>query len=247
MNPRAVLFDLGQTLLEYPASTTEEWGRFLRARLRDMYPLFVQRIAGLSDANAFSRTAMDIMWPDHRINMKGRSWHFHDRLRAVFSHYRSDCPREGLDELIDVFYRPIGAGTQRYPETRDVLRELRAAQLPLAIISNAPWDIPGRLLVDDMRRWRIDGYFDAMIMSGDVPWRKPNPEFMYAASRELGVDPHECLVVGDSLRADIAGAKAAGIRSVWINREGAPRPEDAAQPDWEIGTLSGVLEITGLG
>jgi FMN phosphatase YigB (HAD superfamily) len=82
-----------------------------------------------------------------------------------------------------------------------------------------------------------------MIFSGDVPWRKPNPEFMWAAARELGVDPGECLVVGDSLPADVAGAKAAGIPSVWINRDGAVAPADGARPDWEVTSLGEVAGI----
>jgi putative hydrolase of the HAD superfamily len=54
--------------------------------------------------------------------------------------------------------------------------------------------------------------------SGDVPWAKPNPEFFFAAARELSLTPEDCVVVGDTLHADIAGANAAGIRSIWIDR-----------------------------
>jgi len=86
-------------------------------------------------------------------------------------------------------------------------------------------------------------YFEAMIFSGDVPWRKPNPEFMLAAARELDVEPMQCLVVGDSLRADIAGAKAAGMKSAWINRECLPLPADGPRPEWTVGTLAEVHKI----
>jgi putative hydrolase of the HAD superfamily len=243
---QAILFDLGQTLLEYPASTAEQWGKFLRSRLLDMHALFAELAPELGDRDRFARQAGEIVWPEQRISMKGKSWHFRERLRAVFTEYGAECGDDDLERLTDAFYDPIGRGTQRYDETADVLDRLRSAALPLAIISNAPWDVPGRLLRGDMERWNIESYFGAMIMSGDVPWRKPNPDFMCAAAGELGVKPEGCIVVGDSLQADIAGAKAAGMQSVWVNRGGTAAPPDGPQPDWEVASLRGVLELVGV-
>ena len=173
--------------------------------------------------------------------MSGRSWHFGERLQALAASYDAGRCEDGeCERLTDLFYAPIGAGTGRYPETLEVLEALREAGVRMAIISNAPWDVPGRLLVADMERWEIAGYFDAMVMSGDVPWRKPNPEFMWEAARRLEVEPSECLVVGDSLRADIAGARAAGIRCVWVNRDGAKAAGDDPKPDEVVASLSGL-------
>jgi HAD superfamily hydrolase (TIGR01509 family) len=245
MSCRAILFDLGQTLLTYPGNTTEYWREFLRTRLAAMHPLFRRAITELEEKETFSARAMDVVWPGHEISMKGRSWHFRDRLRALFTEYHAECGEQDLERLTDAFYEPIAAETRRYPETLGVLRRLREEGLLLAVISNAPWDVPGRLLCGDMERWEINGYFDVLVMSGDVPWRKPNPEFMLAAARELRVTPGECLVVGDSLPADIAGARAAGMRSVWVNRDAAASPAEAPMPDWEIDSLAELPKLVG--
>ncbi len=245
MTYHAVLFDLGQTLLEYPGASHEFWREFLERRLADMRPLFAKMGAGVGcDERAFVERTMDIMWPQRQINMDGRSWHFRDRVRAVLL----DCgcetfPDGEVERLTDVFYQPISEGTRRYAETLDVLDELRSSGVPLAIISNAPWDVPGRLLLGDMERWGIADHFDAMVMSGDVPWRKPNPEFMWAAAKALAVEPSNCLVVGDSLKADIAGAKAAGMGSVWVNRDGAVMSEGDPRPNDVVGNLRAVLAL----
>jgi HAD superfamily hydrolase (TIGR01509 family) len=245
MKYRAILFDLGQTLLEYPGNTHEFWRLFLEQRLRDMHPLFLERAEAVDDSpDAFMQQAIEIMWRERRVNMNGQSWAFRERLRAVLSHY--GCPEyeeADLEQLTDDFYTPIGAGTRRYEETLAVLEELRSKGLRFAIISNAPWDVPGRLLRADMECWDLAGYFETMVMSGEVPWRKPNPEFMWAAARELGVTPNECLVVGDSLPADIAGARAAGMDCVWVNRAGLTRREEEAQPDHEVADLRPLVEI----
>ncbi|UCC68946.1 MAG: HAD family hydrolase [Armatimonadota bacterium] len=242
---RGVLFDLGQTLLEYPGNTHEFWRGFLAERLTDMQPLFRDISAEVGDdADAFVERAMDVMWPERKVNMSGRSWRFRERLEALMESYgHGRCDDSECERLTEEFYRPIGEGTRPYPETLEVLTTLRARGIRMAIISNAPWDVPGRLLRADMRKWEIEKFFDAFVMSGDVAWRKPNPEFMLAAARELEVGPEECLVVGDSLKADIAGARAAGMRSVWINREGLPLPAGGPRPDWSGEGLRKVVRI----
>jgi HAD superfamily hydrolase (TIGR01662 family) len=233
MEFHAVLFDLGQTLLEYPGNTHEFWREYLEERLAEIRATLSDTGAHIEDTTEiFVERAMDIVWPERKINMSGKSWHFGERVRALLAAYgREKCTDRECEELTDAFYQPIGAATRRYPETLEVLEALRKRGLRMAIISNAPGDVPGRLLRADMRRWEIEQFFDAFVISGDVTCRKPNPEFMWAAARELRVEPEECLVVGDSLRADIAGAGAAGMKSAWVNREqdhpsaGSPTPD----------------------
>jgi FMN phosphatase YigB (HAD superfamily) len=52
--------------------------------------------------------------------------------------------------------------------------------------------------------------------------------------------------VGDSLESDVAGAKGAGLRSVWLNRRGLVLPEGAPRPDHEIGSLQELVELLNL-
>ena len=239
---RAVLFDLGQTLLEYPGNTHEFWREFLEQRLAAMHPLF-QEMAGAidGDTQSFVERAMDIVWPERKINMSGKSWHFGERMRALLAACgREECTDGECQRLTEAFYEPIGAATKRYPETLGVLEALRQSGTRMAIISNAPWDVPGRLLRADMRRWEIERFFDVFVTSGEVPWRKPHPEFMWAAARELGVEPETCLVVGDSLKADIAGARAAGMRCVWVNRDGLAGGDEA---DWVVCDLQRAMDV----
>lgn len=246
---RAVLFDLGQTLLEYPGNTREFWYGYLRKRLLEMSTMLTDAGVDIEEAtDRFVDRALNIVWPDNKINISGKSWYFRDRMRELLSAYgRSDCSDAECEALTDSFYQPIGQATNRYPETLQVLETLREGGLRMAIISNAPWDVPGRLLRADMQRWEIEGFFDTFVISGDVPWRKPNPEFMWAAARELGVEAKECLVVGDSLNADIAGAKAAGMRSVWVNRDGWPVSTSEPKGDWTTADLVGVLDVVSSG
>jgi len=243
MIPRAVLFDLGQTLIDYRLQTAADWGDLLRARLVHLHPRFRALAPALDDdLPGFVARAVEAMWPGQRINHSGKAWHFRDRLRAALAPYGYDGDDpDDLEALSESFYQPIRASTALYPETPGVLAALRAAGLPLAIVSNTPWDFPGRFPQGDMRLWKIDHHFQALVLSGDIPWRKPNREFMLLAARQLGVEPEHCLVVGDSLRADVAGAQAAGMTSVWVNRDSRVPPAEAPEPDYTVAAVSDIL------
>jgi HAD superfamily hydrolase (TIGR01509 family) len=245
MTIRAILFDLGNTLLEY--GLHGQWGEFLRRRLEEMYPLVGKLVGSIvTSPDEFGAQLAEIIGGDgpRKIERGGRSWHFGERLREALAAAGLSADRQALDRLTDEFYQPIRACTRPYPETRETLERLRAQQMPMAIITNSPWDTPAQLLRGDLEQWGLADYFRALICSGEVPWRKPNPLFMLAAAEALGAAAGECLVVGDTLEVDIAGAQAAGMRSVWISRGAAPVPPEAPNPTWTATRLTEVAEIT---
>jgi len=240
MTIRAVLFDLGNTLLEYRLQG--RWREFLRERLEEMYPLVCEVGPVALSPVEFGARVGDIIGGERarQIERSGRSWHFADRLREGLAAAGLSADGNLLDRLTDAFYEPIRACTRPYPDTREALDRLYSQGMRLAIITNSPWDTPARLLRGDLETWGMAGYFDAFICSGEVPWRKPNPSFVLAAAEAVQLSAGDCLVVGDTLEVDIAAAHAAGMRSVWLNREGGPAPPGAPEPDW---VARGLVEI----
>jgi len=79
--------------------------------------------------------------------------------------------------------------------------------------------------------------FDAVVCSERVGAYKPHAAMFRHGLAALGLEAGDVLHVGDSLRADVAGANAAGIRSVWVNRRGLPAA-DGASATYVIGDLS---------
>jgi len=241
---QAVLFDLGNTVLEY--GLQGRWREFRLQRLEEMYPLVcgVVERPRLSPAE-FAAAVGEVIGGERAraIERSGRSWHFADRLREGLAAVGLCADDDCLRRLTDAFYEPIRACTKLYPDTRTVLDSLRSQGKPLAIVTNAPWDTPARLLRGDLEQWGLDDFFDAFICSGEVPWRKPNPAFMLAAAEALHLPAERCLVVGDALESDIAGARAAGMRSVWINPAGTPAPPSGSQPDWIATSLTDAVAI----
>jgi HAD superfamily hydrolase (TIGR01509 family) len=104
-----------------------------------------------------------------------------------------------------------------YPDTVEVLRRLRAAAIPTAVVSNIGWD-PRPIFA----RWGIADLFDALVLSYERGVIKPDPRIFELACRELAVAPSEALMVGDNPDADGA-ATAIGCRFVLV-------PSDPARP-----------------
>ena len=67
-----------------------------------------------------------------------------------------------------------------------------------------------------LRKLRINGYFNAVIVSEDVGWRKPHRTVFTKALKMLHVKPEEAVFVGDSPKEDMEGAKNVGMRTVFV-------------------------------
>ena len=108
--------------------------------------------------------------------------------------------------------------------------------LPLAVITNGA---SGRQR-GALRGNGIEERFCAVIVSGEIGVAKPDAKVFNLALDGLGVKAENAWHVGDNLMADIGGANAAGITSVWINRyrdQGVELRDGDPRPDFEITSL----------
>lgn len=70
-----------------------------------------------------------------------------------------------------------------------------------------------------LREAGFDRHLSSVVISEDVGVRKPRPEIFSAVAEALELAPEEILHVGDSLEADVSGAAACGMRTVWLTRQ----------------------------
>ena len=82
-----------------------------------------------------------------------------------------------------------------------------------------------------------------MSVSCDIGYMKPHPKIYEHALEALDVQPQETVMVGDSLRADVAGAQALGMTGVWRTYPGIREQVDGVEPDFVVDEL---LEIPQL-
>lgn len=100
-----------------------------------------------------------------------------------------------------------------FDDVTPTLEWLRGRGFKLAVISN--WDTRLRPL---LARLRLDGWFDAIVVSAEVGVHKPAREIFTCAARRLGVPVASLLHVGDSAREDLAGARDAGLQALLLDR-----------------------------
>ena len=91
-------------------------------------------------------------------------------------------------------------------------------------------------------RCGLAGYFQFVVLVQDYGIRKPDPQLFEIAIGRARCTKRQLLHVGDSCQNDIIGAKRAGVRSVWLNRQGTDN-QTGPQPDYEISSLSELTEV----
>jgi putative hydrolase of the HAD superfamily len=122
-----------------------------------------------------------------------------------------------------------------FADVGPALDGLSARGLRLGVVSN--WDCG---LADVLTELGIADHFAAIVPSAAVGIPKPSPEVFKEALRRLGVAAQHALYVGDRPEIDGAGASAAGIASIMIDRTGRGA---TPRPGW-ITSLSELLGIT---
>jgi putative hydrolase of the HAD superfamily len=90
----------------------------------------------------------------------------------------------------------------------------------------------------------LGDYFEVVVVAAEVGVAKPDASVFEHALAQLGCDHADAVMVGDSIAKDVDGALAAGLRAVWINRNGSPTPPDRADLV-EISTLSDLPNALG--
>jgi HAD superfamily hydrolase (TIGR01549 family) len=129
--------------------------------------------------------------------------------------------RGSSPELVELWKATRMQALTRYPETESVLEHWRA-RVPLALVTNGAARLQhAKLAATDLQR-----FFDVVVVSEEVGVGKPDPAPFHTALKALGLGPGDVVMVGNDVDRDIAGARNAGIRSIWIDRTG-PRPPSA--------------------
>ncbi len=146
-------------------------------------------------------------------------------------------------EILEAYYEEVYAPRRLYPDAMPTIQGLKAAGMPMGIISNTT--NPGFMKRREQQLCGLDGYFEFSIFSSEMPYRKPHPSIFRAAAGRLGLEPGEILYVGDQLVNDVAGAQNAGMQAAWINRKGQRRG-DNDKPDFEFKSLTEILDIVSV-
>jgi HAD superfamily hydrolase (TIGR01509 family) len=132
-------------------------------------------------------------------------------LLQFFDYPASKMDPAILHQAVDIFYAPEMSAWRLHPGALEMLRELHGAGYRLALLANHNCDRVFQRTVDYLG---IRPYFDLCISSASVEYRKPDVRFFQLALDRWEFLPYEVVVVGDSLRHDIAGGIELGALTI---------------------------------
>jgi FMN hydrolase / 5-amino-6-(5-phospho-D-ribitylamino)uracil phosphatase len=222
MKPKAILFDLDDTLWPI-APVIAEAEMTLHAWLAAHAPKVAAQWS--VDALRAHRAELAAQQPELLIDL-GRLRRA--SLQAAFAAAGEDAAH--VDAAMTHFFAARNAVTP-YDDVLPGLLKLRH-QVQLGTISNGNADLEVIGLAH---------HFEVSLAAAHFGAAKPDPGIFRAACQALGVAPHEAVYVGDDLALDVAGAQAAGLRAVWMNRHGALLPDGAPRPDAICASLDELL------
>jgi putative hydrolase of the HAD superfamily len=127
------------------------------------------------------------------------------------------------------------------PGAQRVLAELKSAGFLLGLVTNT--SLPHSVIATEFQQLGLYAYFDAVVCSSEIVFRKPDPAMFEVALRSLKIAPDQAMFVGDDYHADILGAKNIGMKTIWLNPNRKTVPGEV-RPDYEIAGLEEILAFS---
>lgn len=234
-NYKVIIFDADHTLIDYLEDE--------KAVLRELLPTL-----GIEPTEEIVCDCDDISnetWENAGLNNVNDPYiqeHYHrlyvehteDLFRALFLRYPSSAdPKEAGLRFMRMMQRP----SILCESAEEVLKALKG-KYTLCVATNA---------TSALQRARIrpiEQYLDGVYISEEVGFIKPLSPFFLKILQDLGVKREDCLMVGDSLSSDVAGANNVGMDSCWLNRP-QRKNDSGIVPTYEIRSLKELLVLLG--
>lgn len=227
---RALLCDLDDTLFDHSGAT-----RAALSVVRESASVF--QVWSLSEFDRRHRVVLEAL----HLEVLAGKWTVEEarveRFRQLLGNAGVHESRTRvLDELSWGYRRAYEAAWRMIPGAVQLAAAVKAAGWQLVIVTNNVVR-EQRLKVE---RGGLAPYVDALVTSEEFGASKPDPRIILHAIDRVGSSLEDTVVFGDSLATDIAGGRAAGVRTVWFNRWRAESPD----PDLaEVHTLEPAAEV----
>ena len=235
-----LIFDLGGTLLYFDGEWPDVFARANAELLRHL-----------------QAAALDLPGEDFLREFRTRLESYYAERDAEFVEYTTayvlsgllaefgypDYPESQLRAALQAMYAVSQTHWHPEEDSLPTLNLLRQQGYRLALISNASDDADVQSLVD---KAGIRPFFELILTSASAGIRKPNPEIFRTMLDKLDVAGERAAMIGDTLGADILGARNAGLFGIWITRRAGTAANYAhaglIRPDAVIDTLAELPE-----
>ena len=238
--PKAILFDLDDTILSAFGQAEGQWQRVIAE--------FIERLAPHPPADivaaiqAYSR----YLWAD-----QARHKHWRHRIGEARRHIVANAfaelekqaghpvpPTELLDAVADRFNQVQEAELRMFPGAHETLDRLKELGVKLALVTNGAAEPQRKKVV----RFALEHRFDHIQIEGEHGFGKPEEEAYRHALKSLGVEAKDSWMVGDNLEWEVVAPQRLGIYAIWYDGYGIGLPPGSPiRPDRIIRSLPELL------
>lgn len=224
MPPRAILFDLDDTLTDRSASIQNLLPKFVthfQPHLRKCDPAEIHRHILVADKNGYAPR------------------------RDLAAHLQSTLPWQTAppsDEIVTFWHTHFPPSNVERAGAAKTLQTLHQRGFKLAVVTNGQ---PTQRV--KIRALAIESMLSAIIVSEELGIKKPDPRIFHTALDQLSVAPADALFIGDNPILDIAGPRAIGMPAIWLNCNSRTWPPDAGPVPQIITSIPDLLTLRALG
>lgn len=206
-----VFFDLDHTLWDFEKNSALTFEKILKEHHVEV------------DLHDFLEVYIPInlaYWKLYREEKISKSELRYQRLKTVFDDLDYKLPDTLIDQLAIDYIEYLSSFNHLFPNALEVLEYLKP-KYKLHIITNGFEEVQEKKLINA----NIRDYFDQVVNSEMAGVKKPNPQIFELALDRAHTTSESSIMIGDSLEADILGAKAVGFHALHFNTHNEPEHE----------------------
>lgn len=211
MTIRAVVFDLGGTLVDWPDWDEGSPRRWAASRE------YLAELLGQDappDPESYVRAMREAElahW--RRVEEDLASSPPSEVVRDGFRRLGRQATDAEIRGVLEGYARAVAGWAVPFPDSLNTLRVLRERGYQVGLLSNTWWASDWHNA--DLIQHGLSDLLDAVVYTSDLPRSKPHPLAFQEVARKLGVEPASCVMVGDRMVDDVSGALRVGMRGVW--------------------------------
>ena len=199
---KAVLFDLGDTLLNFGEVDVSA---VFKEGAKSTYNFLKEAGQSVGSLKKYAfRNFLAIRWRTFVSDITGNDFDSLELLKKIGKKQNYELDENQWQKLAELWYEPLKKFGHPEENIKETLSKLKQMQLKLGIVSNT--FVTALSLDKHMSQAGLDGFFDFVLYSYQVPWRKPDKKIFRYAAEKIGEKCENIMFVGDKIDKDIAPA-----------------------------------------
>lgn len=220
---KAVLIDIDDTIFDFEKCSKNAFKKTLKK-----LDLFYEE----KDFSYFNKVN-DILWTKQKLGELNINQVFIERSNMMSKYFGLDIEKEIFNNLfVEFLYDEI----EIVDEIEDLLSYL-SNKYQIFAASNGVYDMQ----VNRLKKSNLDKYFDEIFVSDKVGFEKPDKRFFQKIMNITKFSNDDLIMIGDSIKSDIIGAKNSNIKSIYFNKENKKNSDENFT--YQVKNLSEIKKI----